>query len=577
MVSQSLHRSFAIALRRIWMQAVCSVVCVLACLPSVAYAQVVNLAVPQVRTVLPTVVNAFHLPLAETFDPQAIWSANQAVAQAANPQGRWDVSSAHATAAKFTLTTQAEHIFSVEVPLVRMDKVQLFWRTPGSAWRHAEAGDTVPLSRWPIVGQFATFLLHFDPAPSTLDVLLVMQNTGAGNTAVYLNSDRESREGRLLQANAAGLLIGASAMALVINLLLLGLYRSKATLYLLIYCAAVTLGIAVLSGYAAIWFTPEWPRLNDSAKPFVTSLVSAAMLLASLAALDRNVLSAWARRLGAALAISILLYGLAQAAWLAPSWRLVGGVAGAGLAVLMVVAASLASWRRGDRYAPWVIIAALLFAGSAVVVSMGYVQVAGQDVFSLAMAFLSISSNLVLRHVLVLRERFGRAVIGRAETNRFRDPLTALLTYEGFERAVDNLAVRQHSGGGIAKVLYFSLAELNNFKNQDGYVVWQRDLVRFAAVLQKALGEGWHIARLSNSKFGAVRLDDHQNTSSGPLLTLVLSSCVRMIDTYGWVDRVDLRMAAVVTPLTGSGLQDSLRVLEDSVQSLDYGKRIILL
>jgi hypothetical protein len=356
-------------LRVVWL-----VVCALAYFPGLVNAQVVSLRVPPVSTQLPSVVSAFHLPPTQALDPEALWTTNHAVAQAANSQGRWNVSSAYATAAKFTLTTEAEHIFSVEVPLVRMDRVQLFWRTPGKAWRSAEAGDTVPLSRWPIVGQFATFVLHFDTAPSTMDVLLVMQNAGDGTTAVYLNSDRESRERRLLQASAAGLLIGASAMVLVINLLLFGLYRSKATMYLLMYCAAVTMGIAILSGYAAIWFTPELPQLNDSAKPFIASFTSAAMLLASLAALDRNVLSASAQRLGVALSILILMYGFAQATVLTSGWRLAGGMACAGLAVLMAIVVSLLNWRRGDRYALWVIFAALLFTGSAVVVSLGYVQ-----------------------------------------------------------------------------------------------------------------------------------------------------------------------------------------------------------
>ncbi len=160
---------------------------------------------------------------------------------------------------------------------------------------------------------------------------------------------------------------------------------------------------------------------------------------------------------------------------------------------------------------------------------------------------------------------------------RFRDPLTALLSYEGFERAVENLAVHQHSGAGDAHLLYFSLTNLDNFRNEDGYLVWQRDLVRFAAVLQKSLGRGWHIARLSNSRFGAVRLDDHEVTQTEPLLTLVLSSCSRKIDTQGWADRVGLRMASVRALLTGSGLQDSLRTLEQSVRDLEAGKRIALL
>lgn len=565
----SLHIYSALMLR---------LLCSLLAFPLAANAQTALLNAPTVSLLLPTAVAAFDLPLTLAIDPQAVWAAEHAITQPANAQGRWTVSPAQQTAAKFTLSSQVEHIFTVEVPLVRMDKVQLFWRTPNKPWSSAEAGDTVPLSRWPVEGQFATFVLHLDGAPGSMDLLLVMQNTGVGTTAVYVNSDRESRERRLLQANAAGLLIGASVMALIMNLLLFGMYRSKPTAYLLVYCTAVTMGIAILSGYAAIWFTPNGPQFNDSAKPFIGSLASAAMLLACLAALDRNTVNAWARYFSGILAVLILMYGLAQIVMLKPDWRLAGGVVGAGLSVALVLFTSTVSWRRGDRYAPWVMLAALLFLGSAVVVSIGYVQVAGLDVFSLAMALLPVSSTLALRYVLILRERFGRAVIGRATTNRFRDPLTALLSYEGFERAVDNLAVRQHSGGGIAKVLYFSLTELQNFKNEDGYVVWQRDLVSFAAVLHKALGEGWHIARLSNSKFGAVRLDDHQTSSSSePLLTLVLSSCARRIDTYGWTERVGLRMAAVVTPLTGSGLQDSLRVLEDSVQNLEYGKRIVLL
>lgn len=541
-------------------------------------AQTVMVQAPQTSLLLPAMVPAFSLPLNEVLNPELIWQGTQAITQPANPQGLWSVNTASRTASKFTLNAQKEHTYSLEVPLVRMDKVDVFWRAAGQPWSQAQAGDTVALSRWPVVGQFATFLLYVDTLPSQLDVLMVMQNSGAASTSVYLNSDRESRERRLLQANAAGLMIGASFMTLLVIFLLLVIYRNKAAISLLVYCACVLVGATVLNGYGAIWFFPNWPQANDTGKPLVASLTSAALIWACMSALDRKALALRWRGLATGLALLILIYGVLQIDVLDYQWRLPGGIAGAVLATLVVWWLAFSAWRRGDHYAYWVALAAGLFASSAVLVGVGHLHISGLDIYAFSMSALLIASTLLLRHVLIVRERFGRAVLGRAEVNRYRDQLTALLSYEGFEREVENLAVRQHSGSGAAHMLYFSLTELESFRSEDGYLVWQRDLVRFAAVLQKSLGEGWHIARLSNNKFGAVRLDDlNAKTNSEPLLTLVLSSCARKIDTEGWVDRVGLRMAGVSTPLTSHGLKESLRILEQSVRDLAPGKRIALL
>ena len=542
-----------------------------------AFAQTAVIDLPSRSVNVPSLVPAFELPLAQALDPETIWQAQQTLAQPASMQGRWIVSAGKRTAAKFSLALQKDHIFTIEVPLVRMDKVELFWRLPGQAWQYAQAGDTVPLSQWPMIGQFSTFLMHSEGNASTMDVLLVMQNAGSASTAVFLNSDRESRERRLLQANVAGLLIGASAMVLVISLLLFLMYRNRSSACLLVYCSAITIGTSILNGYAAIWFTPEWPVFNDAAKPFLGSVISAAMLAASAHSLDRMILGSRARFLAWIVVLSVLAYGVVQAFFLHSQWRLLGGAAGALTCALLAVALSVTAWLRGDVHAPWVVLSALFFSGSAAVVSLGYMQIAGMDLFAVLMTLMLVASSLVLRHVLIVRERFGRAVLGRAAITRFRDPLTALLSYEGFERAVDNLVVRQHSGGGVAHILYFSLTALDSFRYEDGYLVWQRDLVRFAAVLQNSLGVGWHIARLSNSKFGAVRLDDHGSETKESLLTLVLSSCARKIDTEGWADRVGLRMTCANTPLTTTGLQDILRILEQTVRDLPPGKRIALL
>jgi 7TM diverse intracellular signalling len=544
---------------------------------SVAASKVTQISAPAKSLVLPTVVGAFSLPLAGDLEPETLWQQNLPLTQPASPRGLWSIDAKQRTASKFTISAQKEHIYTLEFPLVRLDKVDVFWRTSGGPWSHGRAGDTVALSQWPVVGQYPTFVLHFESVPSTIDVVVVMQNTGFAEVATVVSADRESREHRLLQANAAGLMIGASAMVLLVCFLMCVVYRSASTVYLLAYCIAVTLGAVLINGYGAIWFTPEWPSFNDNSKPLAATLISSTMLCACLSTLNRNTVGGMSRLLALMVVIALLVHAVAQVTVLSPIWRLAGGVAGAVAVIVTGAGLSLNSWRRGDRLAPWVLLAVVLFALSAVVIARGFVMVRGVDLFSTLTTVCLLASILALRHAQILRERYGRAVLGRAEINRYRDPLTALLSYEGFERAVESLSVRQHSGGGVAHLLYFSLLELDTFRAEDGYLVWQRDLVRFAAVLHKALGEGWHIARLSNSKFGAVRLDDHRRLSTEPLLTLVLSSCTRKIDTQGWVDRVGLRMAGVSTPLTSTGLQGNLRVLEQTLQALPPGKRIALL
>jgi GGDEF domain-containing protein len=532
------------------------------------------LVAPDRTQVIPAAVGAFTLPLIGPLDPDAIWQQAQTLTQAASASGVWTIDAGERRAAKFSIATQNELIATLEFPLVRMDRVDLFWRVPGKAWSHAQAGDTVALSKWSLVSQHPIFLLHFETNPGQLDVIAVMQNQGFGETTALLSSDFASRERRLTQASIAGLLIGASAMVFLITLLMCALYRTIGSAYLLAYCACVTLAATVVTGYGAIWLTPEWPWFNDSIKPFASSVASITMLTASLAALDQGAVGAkwrWTVRICAAL---LLIYAMAQMAVLPYTWRLVGGAGVGVLATLVGLAMSVYSWRNGDRFALWVMLAVGLFGLCVVAVSRGFVSVGGVDAYSMVVVTCMITSCLALRHVLTLRERFGKAVIGRAATHRFQDPLTALLSYEGLEREIENLAVRQQTGGGAAHLLYFSLQALDSFKHEDGYLVWQRDLVRFAAVLQKVLGEDWHIARLSNSKFGAVRLQGRQKIVPEHLLTLVLTNCSRKIDTQDWVDRVGLRMAATSALLGKKALQELITTLDQDLQNLAPGKRI---
>jgi hypothetical protein len=145
-----------------------------------AWAQASTVQASSSTLVLSAVVPSFTLPAQATLNPDIIWQSEPepSALRPATKHGEWFVTADQRTAAKFTLNATEHSSYTLEVPLVRMDLVQLFWRIPGGNWNTAQAGDTVALPSWPVVGQFPTFLLHFEPQQSQLELIVVMQNAG---------------------------------------------------------------------------------------------------------------------------------------------------------------------------------------------------------------------------------------------------------------------------------------------------------------------------------------------------------------------------------------------------------------
>jgi hypothetical protein len=143
-VSQGVRCALCMLLACLWVQLASAQQPAATVVPSpVAQAALAPVLVtPERGLPVPSKVGAFSLPLAVSLDPEAIWQASQPITQAANAQGVWTVNAGQRSVAKFTLSAQDELISTLELPLVRLDKADVFWRTPGQSWKHAQAGDT---------------------------------------------------------------------------------------------------------------------------------------------------------------------------------------------------------------------------------------------------------------------------------------------------------------------------------------------------------------------------------------------------------------------------------------------------
>ncbi|MBI5277324.1 MAG: diguanylate cyclase [Burkholderiales bacterium] len=521
------------------------------------------------------------VPVGSPNDPDVFWDAPETRPRTGGAQDHWQADAGERVVGRVVLQSLRERdMYVIQVPTPRVDHVQVWFRERGRPWQGAEAGDLVPLSRWPFFGQFPAFPLPMGETP--VDVIVTVANDGPIDVPVLIKPDRIFREHRLLQANLLGVVLGLGLMGAMVCLLTATVFRNRAAWVLFAYAAGAFLMVANMSGYTAIWATPDSPGFNDGAKHFSGMVMAGLIVAVTVEMLEE--LDFWApvKWLGAAAVALSIAYGALQA-WVLPAeLRPVGGLAWAGLCAALSVTLCVVSWLRGGRYVG--LVGTGVGAAVLVIVLVGAVGlgIGGMhfdhtyDVRTLGTALLLFASAQLLRHTLFRRERYGRDVLGRAAIAANRDPLTALLSYGGMQHAYEEATLRQAAGRGPIAVMMFALPGFDRCSVDHGFILTERAVVRFAAGLQQVLGQDWCLGRLSKTRFGA--LANNRDGAAGLLqcATRALAHCSRIHDPLSPVTDFDLRIVCTYRQDRPLLFKDLLRELEEAGQQLESSKRIAL-
>ena len=546
------------------------------CLPAWAGLPHLQLSqsVPEVN--LSTGMALSELPLQTPVDPDLLWAAPVAPWRSGAFADRWEVRPGVRTVGRGILQGGPEKgIYVLEVPVMHLDHVRVWYREPGKPWLSAEAGDRVPLSRWPFISQFPAFPIAMTEALQELIVTAV--NDGELSVPVWIKSDPYYRERRLLQAQLIGVVMGLGFMGAVVSLISAVTIRARASWVLFAYASWALVWVGCMSGQMAIWLTPEWPAFNDASQHFSGVVMAGLLVAVVVEVLDRIDFRPWLSVLGAAAVLSALVYGAAQASVLPGPWRTMGSTVWALVCTAIAGALCLTSALRGGRYAGFI---GLGTAAFAMAMALGYADVdlvRGLDLRVAAQAILLFGSALLFRNALFLRERNGRDVLGRAALSANRDPLTALLSYDGFQQSHAEATLRESVGQGVASMMLLQLPGLERSGEDHGFVLTERALVRFAAALQAVLGHQWAIGRLSKARFAAISLRPKNAGALIETATQVLSRCTRLAQPLNPVSDFDLRIVCRHRSLAAVTFEDLLRELEEAGRALEPGKRITLL
>jgi GGDEF domain-containing protein len=554
--------------------------CLIGLLASIAWADEppeLRLAVDTPRVNLTLHMAAQQLPAdsaSTPLDPDQAW-AGDADQPLLVPDRRWKSSPGTRLVGRIVLQgSDAPGTYVVQVPTAWFDQVQVWQREAGGAWVSAMAGDRVALSRWPFASQNPAFVVNAGATP--VHLMVAIDNEATSRAPVWLATDAHYRETQLRQSNLSGMNMGLGLMVVVVTVLGAAVQRRRASVLLAAVATWVFITVISLNGYMAVWLTPEWPALNDASKQFTGVMMSALMFTLTAEALDQRYLTRVERWAKLAVPALVLVYAVVQAACLPGAWRLPA----AAVITLATLAGSMTmcglSVLRGGRYVRWIMAALGCYALAVTIVYTPFDFAWGLDIRAAAVGVLLFASMLVFYQALFLRERYGRDVLGRAAVTGNRDPLTALLSYQGFQLAYDEALLRQGAGERQTPVMMFLLPGLEQSAVDHGFVLTERVVVRFAACLQGVLGDSWSIARISKTRFACIGMGDARGADVLAVATQVLAHCARLSDVIGPVSEFDLRIACTQRWLSPGGLKPLLGALEEACHALVAPKRIAL-
>lgn len=383
-----------------------------------------------------------------------------------------------------------------------LDRAQFFYRDAGGRWVAQEAGDTRPVSQWPIPGRVPTFELSTEagkPVRYWLRVEHARVNFAVPMTLYgqgQLLAVRE-REQFLLGAYmglAVLIALVASANAMV--------YRDRNFAAYAVYVVVLSVGQIAYLGVGAQHLWDSWLQWNQTATFLLPGLSSAvALWFVQVVTEPARFSRALNHMVWGLIAALLLAVALDTALVSRPTFSLVLGLTVA--ALVMVCVLIVLVWTQGDD--PHIRLIAL-----------GFLPVVVMALFPLARGFNLIPNNALTRYglsigaalempillyALSLRGSRRREAQLRASALSHTDALTGLADSRTLLQRLDAALARARSQKHPCALLGLKIANHDAIAAEFGREILERSLVVAAAHVRRAASDIDLAARVGEREF----------------------------------------------------------------------------
>lgn len=417
--------------------------------------------------------------------------------------------------------------WKLELPMSGVDKISLYYRDSLGRWVVQHAGDTLPMSAWPLPGRFPALSLSTEQGQSVRYYLRIEHARVPFSAIPRAVADSQLTATRQLDHLLLGAYFGLAFLVTLLAVINAMAYRDWGFASYALYVSTFAGSQAAFTGMAGLYIWPDMPALNNPAV-FALPLAAAAtaMLFVRTVTTPKRFFRAldWLLMAMFGLLLSIAL--IDGAIPTPESFAVANVLVSAGIVVLLLVVG--VSLFEGDRHARWIalgflpIIVATLFP-------------LGRNLGLLSASFLTENALLlgsaleapILFYGLLRRVTQRRESENRASALRTTDPLTGL----GSARVmVGKLRQALNTAGRYQQPCALLLINLSNFtalQQQHGRETSDRAMVTAASRIRAAAQSTDTVSRVGDSQFALLMEGPMTSDSVNDVATKILASGLR--------------------------------------------------
>ena len=417
--------------------------------------------------------------------------------------------------------------WKLELPMAAVDKISLYYRDSLGRWVVQQAGDTLPMSAWPVPGRFPALSLSPEQGQPVRYYLRIEHARVPFSAVPRAVSDTRLTAARQLDHLLLGAYFGLAFLVSLLALINAVAYRDWGFASYAVYVSTFAASQVAFTGIAGLYWWPERPALNN---PAVFALPLAAAATAMLFVRTVTTPRRFSRALDWFLmAMFGLLLGIALIDGTVPtveSFSVANVLVSAGIvALLLVVGVSLFE---GDRHARWL--------------ALGFLPIIVASLFPLARNMGLLRASFLTEHALLLGSALELPILfygllrrvtqrrepeTRAAALRTTDPLTGLRSTRVL---VSKLRQVLSTAGRYQQPCALLLINLSNFaalQQEHGREAGDRAMVMAASRIRATAQTTDTVARVGDSQFALLMEGPMTSDSVNDVATKILASGLR--------------------------------------------------
>ncbi len=460
----------------------------------------------------------------------------------------------------------------LEVPYSSINRASLYTLDAAGQWSEQRAGDLVPVNKWPVPHRYPLLPISVSAEVPT-SYLLRLENGHSFSAPLQFVSESHLNHSEQRVSMILGIFFGLAGLAAVISALGAISLRDTAYGFYALSVTLMALTQATLTGVAGLHLWPQLARWNDVSTSVFPTLELAATLMFVSAAVSLPERSLRLHRL----LVAVALLGVVIAAILAtvpmerrmPVFSLYVFLPQA-LAIYVLIWA----WRRGDRFAPWiltglspvVIAAAWLMARNLELVPISFMTQHGAQI--------GVAIELpIMMVILMLRSQHRRENTRRIHGLDRVDPATGLINGHVFAERLMRMIARSERLRHQSAVMIIDIVNTEQIQREFGRKAADDLPLHVAERLLSTAREIDSAARLSERRFGMLVEGPFSAEDAATLGPRIVARCLMPYRGMHVNCIAQVRIGYALVPYQGSNAQGVLSALEEKLASASSDDR----